>query len=565
METSMENLNLSLLLNEAATRCPKKPAMIVAQSLAPDGTSPYTKLSFAELDNDVQQYAIGIEAIGIGVATRTLVMLRPGFELVTVVFALLRVGAIPVFIDEGMGVDSMLRCIEEVGPTAMFGVPRALALRDTHPDTFNSVRIVVAVSETRLPGAHHFLDLRRAVDLHAAAHVAAEDLSLILFTTGSTGRPKGVQYTPRVVRSQLAVMKDTWALTEQDVDLSTFPTFVIGTIAIGMTVVVPDIDPANPSRADPRRIIQAIQDHQTTYTFGPPALWDKVTRYCLAHAIQLPSMRNILVAGAPVPAALIRRFLKILPNGACHTPMGATEANPITTISMHELIVDTLEQTDQGKGVCVGRPLAGHEIRVIRIVDQVIADWREAQVLGTDELGELVVLGPVVTHHYFGRAEATCAAKIYGDPAGIAHRLGDTGFIDKEGRVWFCGRRAHVINTEGVDWYPLQVESIFNSEPDIWRTALVSIEENGNPALALCIEFEPEATPADWQVPAQRLAELQDKARRLKLPIRHFFSRPEGFPVDIRHNSKINRPALGAWARERLKQQTSMSAPMQGE
>jgi acyl-coenzyme A synthetase/AMP-(fatty) acid ligase len=560
MKSPTTNHNISLLLAASAARFPDKDCLVVANPVDAEGRSTYRKLSFGQLEARVDTCARGIEAMGIA-GSRVLVMIRPGFDLVTAVFALLRAGAVPVFIDEGMGTENMLRCIEEVKPGVLFAIPRGLELKAAFPESFKSVEIVVCVGDPCPQGATSFADLlTTASGAQAAAQVEAEDLSLILFTTGSTGTPKGVQYTPRVVHSQLDVMKRTWGLTERDVDLSTFPTFVVGTIAIGMTVVVPDIDPANPGQVDPARIVQAIRDQGTTYTFGPPALWNKVTRHCVAHGIQLPSMRHVLVAGAPVPASLIRRFQRVLPNGACATPIGATEANPITNIGMQELIEQTLPLTDAGHGVCVGRPLPGHDIRVIAIDDGVIADWSQARVLGTDEIGELVVSGPVVTHHYFGRPEATAKAKIYGGPNGVAHRLGDTGFIDAKGRVWFCGRRAHVVEAAGRAWYPLQVESAFNCERDIWRSALVGVTLAGEAALALCIEFDGAEAPTDWRVPSARLAALREKARRMRVPLQHFLACPQGFPVDIRHNSKINRPALGCWAEELLAAEQAVEA-----
>ena len=554
MTTQTENQNISLLLTEVAARQPDKTCLVVSNPFEFGIEEPtYLHLSCGELERRVRTSAHGLQALGIGAGTRTLVMIRPGFDLVTAVFALLRAGAVPVFIDEGMGLDNMLRCIEEVQPNAVLAVARGFEFMAAYPDTFASIEKAVSVGPGGPAQTASFSGLLAAdVAAHAHAHNAPEDLSLILFTTGSTGTPKGVQYTPRVVRSQLEVMKRTWALTERDVDLSTFPTFVIGTIAIGMTVVVPDIDPSNPAGADPRKIVQAIHDHQTTYTFGPPALWDKVTRYCTEHAIELPSMRNVLVAGAPVPAKLIRRFPRILPNGSCHTPIGATEGNPITNISMQELIDETLPQTDLGKGVCVGYPLPGHEIRVIDIDDGIIEDWSQARILGVGEIGEMVVSGSVVTHHYYNRPEATRKAKIYGGANGIAHRLGDTGFVDEKGRLWFCGRRAQIVKAAGKDWYPLQLESSFNSEADIWRSALVGVESDGVAELALCIEFEPGHVPSSWRLPPERLARLRQKASAMQVPLRRFFACPEGFPVDIRHNSKINRPQLSKWAQALL-------------
>lgn len=543
-----ENQNLCLLLTESARQFPYKRSIVVPVHKDDRGRYAYTYLTYEQLEKEVHRCAWGFDSVGIGDGDRVLVMITPGIDLVMVVFALFRVGAIPVFIDEGMGMENLLHCVEEVEPQAMVTIPRGLELYSRFPESFRTVTQTVVVGKNE--GTHSLDDLRSGKSTpFPAAYKAPEDLIIILFTTGSTGTSKGVEYTPRVVRSQLKVMRETWGLTDQDVDLPIFPTFTIGTISIGMTVVVPDMNSAHPAQADPANIVQQINDNGVTYSFGSPALWDKVTRYCLEHDIQLPSVRNILIGGAPVPSSLIRRFPKILPNGCCNTPLGATEGNPLTNITSDELISETLPLTDQGKGICVGKLLPGHEVRVIEITDAPIPFWNQARLLEPGEVGELVVSGPVVTHRYFRRPEATKMAKIYDENGSIAHRLGDTGFIDEKGRVWFCGRRAHIAICRGQYWFPLQVESAFNSEMDIYRTALVNVEVNGEKELALCIEFESDAKIKSSQIPDGRLSELKARADHLNIPLSYFFACPNGFPVDIRHNAKINRPALSNWAK----------------
>jgi acyl-CoA synthetase (AMP-forming)/AMP-acid ligase II len=240
------------------------------------------------------------------------------------------------------------------------------------------------------------------------------------------------------------------------------------------------------------------------------------------------------------------------------TPYGATEALPVANIGSRELLTETRQLTEQGKGVCVGRPVAGMEVRVIRITDEPIADWDDSLLAPLGEVGEFVVRGPAVTRQYYNRPDATKFAKIRDPKTGeVLHRMGDVGYLDERGRLWFCGRKSHRVVTPHGTLFTDMVEPIFNTLPDVLRTALVGVTRKGDTYPVLCVEltdtgeWHPDEGGSAWEL-LYKLA-LPGTARRFDHTrgITVFLQHPK-FPVDVRHNSKIFREKLAVWADKQL-------------
>jgi acyl-CoA synthetase (AMP-forming)/AMP-acid ligase II len=376
---------------------------------------------------------------------------------------------------------------------------------------------------------------------------AATDLAAILFTSGSTGAPKGVCYEHGMFEAQVRLVRDTYGITPGEVDLPMLPIFALFNPALGMTTIVPELDPSRPATVEPEKIVRAIQQEKVTNSFGSPTLWRKIARHCLENNITLPSVKRVLMAGAPVPPALFADLQKILPNGTAHSPYGATESLPIASISATEVLNETAAKTAAGAGTCVGRPVAGIEIRIIAITDTPIATLAEARELSTGEIGEIIVRGPVVTREYDALPEATAAAKI-SDSGTFWHRMGDVGYLDASGRLWFCGRKAERVESPTGPLYTEQVEPIFNAHPGVARSALIRAGHDGHrPAIVIePVSRELVATPSLRRKLVRELRELaaaHDHTNQIRLTYLH-----TGFPVDVRHNAKIHRLALAQWA-----------------
>ncbi len=133
----------------------------------------------------------------------------------------------------------------------------------------------------------------------------------------------------------------------------------------------------------------------------------------------------------------------------------------------------------------------------------------------------------------------------------IVHRMGDLGYFDADGRLWFCGRKSQRVVTARGTLCTEQVEPVFNVHPEVRRTALVGVGERGAQRPVLCVELR-EGVARDER--PRIAAELRHRAEGFvhTAQVETFLFHPR-FPVDIRHNAKIGREKLAAWAAKRLR------------
>ncbi len=524
-------MNVADLLAESARSAPERDAII-----APDGRTGWTRITYAQLDASVDEYAGRLKSGGVGRGELALVMVPPGIPLITLFYGLLRIGAVPVMIDPGMGFRAFLKCVETTRARTLIGIPKAHVARWAFPRAFSGLarRFVVGSSPLGILG--------RRIDLGSTAgrsgitrpglraELAPDDLAALLFTSGSTGPAKGAQYSVGNFFAQRDALLALYNFQPGEVDLAAFPLFSLFDAAFGMTSVIPDIDPARPAECNPQKVVDALVAHQATSAFGSPAIWSRVAPWCAEHKTRLPHLKRVLMAGAPVPLKLVRAMRKVLGADAdVHTPYGATESLPVASISGRE-VEAVAARIDAGAGTCVGRPATTIELRIIPISDQPLDSMGAGPGRPAGEVGEICVRGGVVTRAYHNRDDATRAAKI-GDGDGVWHRMGDVGYLDPEGRLWFCGRKAEAVATAHGPLFTDQVECRFSGDPRFTRVALVGV--NGKPVLLI---EGPES-------------ETLRAAARAKSGLSDVRFRPR-FPVDRRHNAKIHRLELARWAAE---------------
>lgn len=510
-----------------------------AALIAPVGDSGrWQTMTFGELDALSSRYAVGLSAHGIGRGMRAVLMVPASLELFGLVFGLFKAGAVLVMVDPGMGVKPMLQCIEEVEPQAFIGIAKAQLLRLVFSKSFRSVKKTVTVGGSLGFGGVTSTKLLAQADgpFQMVAPTRDEEAA-ILFTSGSTGIPKGAVYTHDVFDAQVQLLKSTYGIEPGERELSTFPLFALFSPALGMTTVLPQMDFRAPASAAPERIVEAITTHGCTSMFGSPALLDNLGRYGAANGLRLPTLRRVISAGAPVRTDVLERMQRMLTGEAqIHTPFGATEALPVTTIGSREVLSDTSEGAAQGHGVCVGRPVEGVTVRIMRITDDAVAEWDESLAVAPGTVGEIVVEGPIVTREYFGRPAQTRLAKIRRGGA-VLHRMGDVGYFDTQGRLWMCGRKSHRVETVTGPMFTAQVEEVFNQHPGVKRTALV-----GRQQPVLLVEKDDQRPMPNDVLVAEllELAALHATTRAIS-DIRVY---PKRFPVDRRHNAKIERERL---------------------
>ncbi len=106
-------------------------------------------------------------------------------------------------------------------------------------------------------------------------------------------------------KAQIELLRTTIGIEPGEVDLALLYVFALFNPALGVTTVIPDMDPTKSAEVDPAKVVEAIQTYGVTNAFGSPTIWKRVVPYCQEHGIRLRSIKRVLMAGAPVPPDLI--------------------------------------------------------------------------------------------------------------------------------------------------------------------------------------------------------------------------------------------------------------------
>lgn len=557
--------NLADIVLRVAREDPQRIAVIDLDGWEGLGRRRYVRHSYAELSADVESVAVGLREMGIAEGTRTVFMSPPSYETCVLGVALTRVGAMTLWIDPAVGYRNVAERLSRVQPEAFVGVALAHAGRMTFGWGPRTLRKLVLTGSPLVPGGHKLTGLPpfpgarsiRSLRRPAPADpqppaVGPDDPCAVLYTTGSTGPAKPSLYLHRNFCQVFRNAQHSWGWDtdpEVPVDLAVFPAFLFIPISAGGTVVVPPIDFARqgPAQVNSAALIQVINDCRVTSFFAAPILIENLAREALARHLTMPSLKRVIGAGAPITGTVEEMLTAVMaPDGQLAANYGATEAMPSTELSSREHLAGLWEQTRQGAGVCVGRALPGVELRIVAIQDGPIDSVEDVVDLPVGGVGEILVRGRHVSPEYFLDPDSTRKNKVP-DPTGDWHRFGDVGYLDADRRLWVCGRVSQRVRAAGGDVFPLQVEPIFDAHPKVRRSALVGLPAaGGTESPVLCVEVQPGVPKAE--LPALRAELLARAAASETAGMIETVLFKRRLPVDPRHNSKIERPKLAAWA-----------------
>jgi olefin beta-lactone synthetase len=507
-------------------------------------------VTYAQLLESTERFTRGLQACSLTPGMRAALLTPPSADFFPFAFALLKLGIVPVMVDPAIGLKKLGICLNESKPDIFIGNALTHMLRILFGWGKETIKHNLTIKQVKSRTS-------KVEELIHPSSFILQDSSpaAIIFTSGSTGIPKGVLYSQENFSAQLDLLQQTFQIMEDEIDLPAFPLYVIIDALLGVTSVIPDIKFPVPGKTDPKKILDTIQKFHVTNMFASPVVldilsefWSAETRSRQQHtlsgtrAARLQSLKRIITAGAPATIPLQEKFRKLLDDRTdLFGIYGATESLPIAKVESHEIFA-LKKKTEAGAGICLGRPIEGVNVRIIRISDMPIEEWHDSLQLESNVVGEITVQSAATTRTYI-HEDANCPSKIkLGD--GIIHRTGDVGYFDEEGRLWYCGRKSQRVETQHSIFFTEQIEGIFNAHSLVHRTALVGVNQE----------------PVLWvQVHAAKVN--QDTIRRelIKLAKDHpqachikKFLFMKKFPTDVRHNSKIIREELKLLAEKRL-------------
>ncbi len=525
----------------------------------------YAHTTYGELGKLVNQYQRGLAEAGLVPGDRVLMLVTPGADFLALSVAIAGRGATPVFVDPGIGLERLTKCIQDAQPHAFIGSPKAHILRHLKRPLFHRLKFYVTAAEwafSRGKSLGHFKRFANAPIapvplpvLQSYGSLKANNVAMIAFTSGATGTPKGVIFTNEMLAAELRLIRDVLGQHTGARDLTLLPIFSLFNVALGVASVFPSMPTGKPLALDPAQVVKLVHDLSIDSSFGSPTLWNKIADYTFRIGATLPTMRRVFMAGAAVPASTLSRVQGVLPNALVSTPYGATEALPVTYVSATQLVRASKQRAVSGEqGTLVGAPVPGVEVRVIKSSLDAIEQISDATPLPVGEIGEVIVSGENCSPEYLNRPDANRLGKILDPDRGFWHRMGDLGYLDSEGNLYYCGRKSHSVYTAERAFHSVPVEEIFNQLAKVRRTALVGIKAGKEPAIVVepLPEFWPE-TQAQQEAFRKELREMALQSPLTASITTFFFHR--SFPVDARHNAKIFREQLQEWAERSMSEQ----------
>lgn len=545
-----EIFNLADTILEVAQKYPTRIAVIEPDGFGSDGKRRYKRYTYAQLSADAESVAPGLREMGIAEGTRIVCMTPPGYESCVVGLALQRVGAFTLWIDPSVGYLNVAERLRRIKPEAFVGIPMAHLGRTVFGwgPRFLKKSIVI---DGFFPGARTLASLKRQAPKHPSPpNVSPEDPAAVLYTTGSTGPAKPTLYLHKNYIRLYRIAHQSWRFDPENnppVDMAIFPAFFFIALSAGGTVVVPPINflKETPAKANPKALLEVINDCGVQSCFASPVLLENMARYAIKHNIKTPSLKRIIGGGAPIFASVKHALLEMMGSeGQVFANYGATEALPSTEMGAQEALAETFPLTDHGAGICVGRPFAGVEVRIIRLDDDAIASIDQTVEMPVGEIGEIIVRGQHISPGYYLEPESNRKNKIQ-DPDGQWHRLGDAGYIDEKKRIWVCGRVSQRVKGSDGPVFSLLAEPVFDSHPLVDRSGLVGVPQHASEIPVICVQLKADNKDSQKEI-RKSLLELAAKHRATQI-IRHVLF-IDKLPVDPRHNSKIERPALAKWA-----------------
>ena len=521
-------------------------------------SGPGASITFGELHQRIEATAAGLHAHGIQAGERVAVMIPPGIDLVVAVYATWRAGAIGVLVDGALTPPQMTAALRSANPDWLIGIPRALtAARALRWPGKPIAAAPQSSARHRAMGSKTDLTTLRQQGGEPPAMPRSSDQAGVVFTSGSTGPSKGVRYSHGQLAAQRDAIASLYGIDQTDRLVAAFAPFALYGPMLGISSVVPDMDVSAPASLTADALAKAVAAIDATMVFGSPAALENILRTeneLTANDRQpLEKVRILLSAGAPVRVPLLQAMRSVLPNAVAHTPYGMTEVLPVASISLPEL-----EEIGPGDGVCVGFPVPGVDVDLLALEDQP----------ENNLLGEITVRAPHMRTGYDRLWYTTARA---GRPDTSWHATGDVGHRDAAGRLWVSGRAAHVIETidsDGAKSFlgPVGVEKAVEDVDGVYLAAAVGVGSGEAPsrAVAVIVQLDQPSNRAgfagleltdtiraavagwadtvrnvDQTATAHGVADDVDVVAVIEVP---------KLPVDRRHNSKIDRTRVSAWA-----------------
>jgi acyl-CoA synthetase (AMP-forming)/AMP-acid ligase II len=486
------------------------------------------QISFAEFAERVRTAMAHLQARQVAAGDRVAMLIPPGVDLIVVVYACWRLGAVTVIADRGLGLRGLGAAVRSARVNHVVGPTKALL----------AARVL-----RWAPGARTIAveDLRRsAPTLKPSPDPLPGDPAAVLFTSGATGPAKGVRYTHGQLSAQRDALAATYQITDADSFVAAFAPFALYGPALGITTALPDMDVTAPATLTATALAAACEKVSASMVFASPtALANVLATATSADRGAFAKLRLVMSAGAPVPITVLREMAALCPMAELHTPYGMTEVLPVADVDLA-----AREAIGGGRGVCVGPPVPGCEVVIIPVAPA------EPQICPEGHTGEVLISADWMSDGYDRLWHTERRARGVMLSGGRWHRSGDVGHLDAKGNLWIEGRVAHLIHTERGPVTPVPLEIAAETVPGVTRAAAVGVGPVGVSQVVIVLESvtdtgEGAASATVRDAVRVAVASATQDYPNGPVPVAAVW-KVKSLPVDIRHNAKIDRAAVAA-------------------
>ena len=301
--------------------------------------------------------------------------------------------------------------------------------------------------------------------------VDEDDPFAVLLTSGTTGFPKGCLATHRTFVFHCINNAIEKGLGAHDTAILSSPiyfnagrSFTLGIIYFGGTMILHE-------RFDAEEVLKTIEREKVTYVGAVPTMCERMLHVLEAVKYDTRALRCLAITGGKVhPAVLAALKKNITPN--IYRTYASTDSGQMAISKPADM---------EAKPNAAGRPVWCVDLR---IVDD------QSKPVKVGDVGEIICQSPLATHGYYKNPEATNAAFLNG-----WFYTGDLGYFDEEGFLFVVGRKKDMVKSGGISIYPLEIESIIYSHPEVLEAAVIGVpDDQWGEAVKAVVVVKPDST-----------------------------------------------------------------------
>lgn len=449
--------------------------------------------TYNELDQRINRVAAGLSDAGVNKGDIVSVLLtnRPAF--VETFFACAKLGAVAAPINTRVSARELSYVLNDAEPAILVTEVEFLSLLADTDYEIGDTNLFVADGVESDPG-RQYEDLFGEVDTASTPEIEEHDPCALLYTSGTTGQPKGCHISHFNIVNGAINYHVSFGTEKGLCTLVTVPLFhgaglvsnLLHTVAATGTTVVKD-------GVSPNEFLATIETHRIEFTLAVPTTYILAMEQGSPDEYDLSSFDIAVYGGAPMPSESVHRLREAFTDIDLCDAYGTTETTAGLVTMCPDKYTDDYAET-------IGLPSPPVEVAV---VDE------NHNPLGSDEVGELAIRGPIVISEYHNRPEATAEAFADG-----WHYTGDLATINEEGFVELKGRSKDKIVRGGENIYVLDIEEVLTSHEKVLETSVTGFPDAvlGERVMAAVVP-KPEVRVTEDELRAHCIQQLADYKR----------------------------------------------------